>query len=144
ELMHDEKRKYLAMIAGLAQEMLHVNLENCADEPIHVPGTIQAHGAMLVFDSSARLEAWSANVNSMLDFQLHAGMSLASVRLPELVQRMIEECIATRAEEAMPSVLAVDIGGHEFDCVVHAYHNRSIVEFELRDVSLDTVGIFAL
>jgi chemotaxis family two-component system sensor kinase Cph1 len=36
-----------------------VNLENCADEPIHVPGTIQAHGAMLVFDRNAVLEAWS-------------------------------------------------------------------------------------
>jgi chemotaxis family two-component system sensor kinase Cph1 len=144
ELMHDEKRKYLAMIAELAQETPHVNLENCADEPIHVPGTIQAHGAMLVFDSSARLEAWSSNVDSMLSLQLHAGMPLASVKLPESVQRMIEECIATRAEEAMPSVLAVDIGGREFDCVVHAYHNRSIVEFELRDVSLDTVGVFAL
>lgn len=48
------------------------------------------------------------------------------------------------ADEAIPSVLPVDIGGREFDCVVHAYLGRIIVEFELRDVSLNTVGIFAL
>ncbi|WP_426172845.1 hypothetical protein [Massilia sp. TWR1-2-2] len=34
-----------------------LSLANCADEPIHVPGTVQRHGAMLVFDAFAMLEA---------------------------------------------------------------------------------------
>ena len=132
------------MSAELTLEALHVNLENCADEPIHVPGTIQAHGAMLVFDSGARLEAWSNNVPALLHIGLHAGMRLDAVDMPAPIRAMVEECISLLAEEAIPSVLAVDIGGREFDCVVHAHCDRIIVEFELRDISLDAVGIFAL
>lgn len=132
------------MIDELPLEVAEVNLQNCADEPIHVPGTIQAHGAMLVFDSEARLEAWSSNVAALLHIRLHVGMPLQAVELPAPVRTMAEECSTMLADEAIPSVLPVDIGGREFDCVVHAYLGRIIVEFELRDVSLNTVGIFAL
>lgn len=121
-----------------------VSLENCADEPIHVPGTVQPHGAMLVFDGSAVLEAWSTNVAALLLMEVNIGMPLQSVALPAPVRLMVEECMALSAGEAIPLVLAVEIAGREFDCVAHAYCGRVIVEFELRDVSLDTVGIFAL
>jgi chemotaxis family two-component system sensor kinase Cph1 len=121
-----------------------LSLANCADEPIHVPGTVQRHGAMLVFDAFAVLEAWSANAAELLLLEVSNGLPLASVGLPPPVRQMVEECIALSAGDAIPLVLAVELGGHEFDCVTHTHCGRVIVEFELRDVSLVTVGIFAL
>jgi light-regulated signal transduction histidine kinase (bacteriophytochrome) len=43
-----------------------VNLDNCDREPIHVPGHIQDHGALLVFDAQGRLARESANAREML------------------------------------------------------------------------------
>jgi light-regulated signal transduction histidine kinase (bacteriophytochrome) len=132
------------MIAEPILAAPRINLENCADEPIHVPGTIQAHGAMLVFDRYAMLEAWSANLADLLHLDLQIGMSLRALALPAPIQAMVEGCIALGAEEAVPLVLPVHIGGRDFDCVTHAYHDRILVEFELRDISLDAISIFAL
>ena len=127
-----------------AQALLAVTLANCADEPIHVPGTVQSHGAMLVFDANALLEAWSANVSALLLLELSMGMALVAVALPESIAHLVEQCMALPAGEAMPHMQAVEIGGREFDCVVHTHCSRVIVEFELRDISLGTVGTFAL
>jgi len=33
-----------------------VDLASCADEPIHIPGSIQPHGALLFFNDDGRLE----------------------------------------------------------------------------------------
>ena len=38
---------------------VRVDLGNCADEPIHIPGSIQPHGALLFFDNAGRLDGWS-------------------------------------------------------------------------------------
>lgn len=130
--------------AGERLETLAVTLDNCADEPIHVPGTVQSHGAMLVFDGDGLLEAWSANLGALLLLDVTMGMALQSVALPAPVHRMVEECMALSAGEAIPLSLAVEIGGREFDCVAHTHCGRAIVEFELRDMALGAVGIFAL
>ncbi|NHZ44400.1 ATP-binding protein [Massilia aquatica] len=132
------------MSADTAPQTAIVTLQNCADEPIHVPGNVQAHGAMLVFDAGARLEAWSANVGTLLLMEPGMGMPLQAVGLPAPIAQMVQECLALCAGDAIPWMLAVHIGGREFDCVAHAHLGRVIVEFELRDVSLDEVGIFAL
>nr|WP_243494344.1 hypothetical protein [Massilia violaceinigra] len=99
---------------------------------------------MLVFDAGARLEAWSANVGTLLLMAPGMGMPLQAVGLPAPIAQMVQECLALCAGDAIPWMLAVHIGGREFDCVAHAHLGRVIVEFELRDVSLDEVGIFAL
>ena len=132
------------MNIDLAPESTTVTLENCADEPIHVPGTVQSHGAMLVFDEHALLEAWSANVPALLLLEPGMGMPLHTIALPGPIKDMVGECMALPAGETIPLMLAVDIGGREFDCVAHMHGGRAIVEFELRDMSLHEVGIFAL
>jgi chemotaxis family two-component system sensor kinase Cph1 len=123
---------------------LPLTLQNCADEAIHVPGTIQWHGAMLVFDDQARLEAWSANAASLLMLELRMDMPLAQVGVPAPVRQLVAECVALADGEAIPHMLAVQIGGHDLDCVAHIHGGRTIVEFERRDVASDTVGMFAL
>ena len=36
-------------------DIAHVDLSNCDREPIHIPGSIQPHGAMLVVDPANQL-----------------------------------------------------------------------------------------
>ncbi|MDQ2990458.1 MAG: GAF domain-containing protein, partial [Pseudomonadota bacterium] len=133
------------MSAEITLDTATVTLDNCADEPIHVPGTIQPHGAMLVFNRVGLLEAWSDNVPEMLQIDVKIGMHVQSVHLPAPICTMVEDCIDELSTgEAIPLAHAIEIAGREFDCVTHAYGWRVIVEFELRDVSLDTVGAFAL
>lgn len=46
-----------------------VNLENCEDEPIHIPGMIQPHGILISIDSETEVvNVCSENVSTFLDF----------------------------------------------------------------------------
>ena len=38
-----------------------VDLSNCDREPIHIPGLVQPHGALLAFDAQGRATHVSAN-----------------------------------------------------------------------------------
>lgn len=40
-------------------------LQSCADEPIHIPGSIQPHGLMIAVRED-RVAAWSENVPALL------------------------------------------------------------------------------
>ena len=53
-----------------------LTLENCDREPIHIPGSIQPHGALLAFDRLGRLSHASANVPALLGLQLEFGRTL--------------------------------------------------------------------
>lgn len=122
-----------------------VDLQNCADEPIHIPGHIQPHGALLFFSAAGLLEGWSANLAVVVAAEPALGQPFAALGLPQPVTELIQECIAAIEDgEAPPMVTAVAIGGIEYDCVVHAHMERVLVEFEARDVSTDEVAQFAI
>lgn len=44
-----------------------IDLDNCEDEPIHIPGSIQPHGTLIAFDDSFTLRAVSENVTDLVD-----------------------------------------------------------------------------
>lgn len=120
-------------------------LLNCADEPIHIPGTVQSHGAMLVFDGAGLLEAWSENVTAMLHLQPALGQSVQQVALPSAALAMVQASLqAIESGEAFPQSREVDFGPKLFDCIVHAHDGRVLVEFEQREMGLDAMGAFAL
>ncbi|MDQ2823805.1 MAG: GAF domain-containing protein [Pseudomonadota bacterium] len=120
-------------------------LLNCAAEPIHIPGTIQPHGAMLVFDADGLLEAWSDNVGAQLALHPRLGQTVQQLMLPAPVLAMVEaSLVAIESGDAFPLSREVDFDATLFDCIVHAHDGRVLVEFERRDVGLDKLGAFAL
>ncbi|NYE62942.1 light-regulated signal transduction histidine kinase (bacteriophytochrome) [Duganella sp. 1224] len=122
-----------------------VTLDNCADEPIHIPGSIQPHGALLAFDPAGALLAWSANAPDLLGLALALNLPLDSVALPAEVRAAVAECLDGVEDGEAPAVaLAVALAGRQFDCIVHVYQERLIIEFERRETPSDAVAAFAL
>ena len=62
-----------------------VDLQNCADEPIHLPGSIQPHGALLFLSDAGLVEGWSANIATVTGAEPALGHPFAAVGLPESV-----------------------------------------------------------
>lgn len=104
-------------------------LDACSREPIHIPGSIQPHGALLVLSESdlTCLQA-SANCGDLLggDFTHLVGRKLveASVTTAEALKLAL-------ADAGMPtSPVTMEIGGKRFDVSVQKTEAGLIVEFE--------------
>jgi light-regulated signal transduction histidine kinase (bacteriophytochrome) len=110
-----------------------VDLSNCDREPIHIPGAIQPHGALLCFDADGRLVAWSSNARGELGLTAGLGASSAELGLPPDIRQFVSEAIragATADEDPQPTELVrADV---TFDVVAHTVDGRTIVEFERR------------
>lgn len=121
-------------------------LDNCDREPIHVPGTIQPHGALLAFDRLGRLTHMSANVPALLGIRPAFGTRLEQDPLGALGRAVpaLREALqqAVRSEQPVQSVQA-DVEGRQFDVVIHSHQGRVLCEFEHR-VPGEDVSAFAL
>jgi two-component system, chemotaxis family, sensor kinase Cph1 len=132
------------MPVPMAQPM-RVDLQNCADEPIHIPGSIQPHGALVFLDADGRAEGWSANIELVLEHAPQLGQPFEALGFPAGVNDLVRECIDGIEGGETPALFgAIDLRGAEYDCVVHAHKGRVVVEFEARDVSTDEVALFAI
>jgi light-regulated signal transduction histidine kinase (bacteriophytochrome) len=124
---------------------LGVTLENCDAEPIHIPGMIQPHGALLAFDDAGQLVGWSANAPELLRMTSHMGTHVSALLLDRDAEVAIESCLA-QSEELSSATLSeeIKIEGGTFDLIVHRHAGRLIAEFERREQSADEVAAFAL
>lgn len=145
-----------------------LTLDNCDREPIHVPGSIQPHGALLAFGSGGELVAWSANARDLLGIEPVAGAdyreqlpasvaaAFATLELPATGAGVDDgDSGAAACEDAgpdvgweggstIPSAVEYTDQGRIFDVILHAYRGVRIVEFERRSLSADQVSAFAL
>ena len=121
-------------------------LQDCDREPIHIPGHIQPHGALLVFDAQARLTAWSANATDVLGLlPLHLGEPLDQLALPAAVAQAVHQCISEAVDgDAAAQLLEARLGERDVDVVVHGHAGRFLLEFEHRAQSADEIARFAL
>ncbi|MFD2367758.1 ATP-binding protein [Pseudoduganella sp. GCM10020061] len=120
------------------------DLRNCADEPIHIPGAIQPHGALLFFTAGGALEGWSANAPQLLGAALQPGQELPELALPGEATALVRECLDTMTEgENPPALTKIQLDGVSFDVVVHAHMGRAIAEFEVADAA-DADAMFAV
>ncbi len=122
-----------------------VGLDNCADEPIHIPGLIQPHGALLAFAGDGTLRAWSANAEALLGFAPAVGLHHATLPFAAAVQEQLRECLEEGDDApASPTGIETQQHGQTFDCVVHGNGGRTIAEFELRHIPADALAAFAM
>lgn len=111
-----------------------VDLTNCDREPIHIPGTIQTHGALLACDASlTRITRHSVNAHAMLglaDGQPLIGERIEDVFGHETTHDLRNE-LATASLTRRPSLrFGLEVHGRVFDISVHRSGGEVVVEFE--------------
>jgi len=117
-----------------------LTLENCDREPIHIPSLVQPHGALLAFDAEARLRYFSANAATVLHCALPApGEALAPAHLDG-----VPAVRTALAQASQPAHFQVQLGGAEFDLIVHAHDGLAVAEFEPHGANARPHGEFAL
>lgn len=94
-----------------------LGLNNCDREAIHVPGSIQPHGALAVFDSQGTLVQQSENLSEWVDSELLAA---------------IEEELGNGAEDfdARRESMPLEYDGRRLVAISHRLDGLRIVEFE--------------
>lgn len=134
-----------------------VTLENCDREPIHIPGQIQSHGAMLAFDLRGVSTHVSANAHALLGSAVPVlGEALAPHHFEG--DEAVHDTIASLLEPAgdaglamqdelsdgLPFNVDVRLGGKAFDVIVHRSAGRVVVELERQPTGEDALAGFAI
>lgn len=125
---------------------VELTLDNCDREPIHVPGSIQPHGALLALDRLGRLSHASTNATELLGVPLAFGRTLPSSAYggdAALEQQFRDALADAVGEELVTSSLETTLRGTTFDVVMHAQNGRVVCEFERRAVDSGEVSTFA-
>ena len=123
-----------------------LNLENCDREPIHIPGSIQPHGALLAFDRLGRLSHASTNATALLGLPVDFGRTLRSGAFggDAALERQFQDALADAgSDELATHSLETALRGTTFDVVLNAQDGRLICEFERRAPGAADVSTFA-
>ncbi len=110
-----------------------VDLTNCDVEPIHIPGSIQPHGAMLVCSVAGIVEHASANAVAMLGCDATpVGRALSDIIGADAAHRLRNEATKSGGTHVAGVLLNQRLGGapHALDISIHHNADRMFVEFE--------------
>ncbi len=117
-----------------------VNLQNCDQEPIHIPGSIQPHGFLLSMNQkTSKIEFCSQNT---LDYIGIAPKELLGKPLHEVFEAFDAESVLSHANqsiEASATPLQLEMASKQFLCTVNKQDDQIIIEaepvFELQAVA---------
>jgi chemotaxis family two-component system sensor kinase Cph1 len=123
-----------------------VNIDNCDQEPIHIPGQIQSHGFLIVINQSSQIEFISANTESFLqaDPSKLLGKSITAIEeiidykmQPEFISNLLLFGKGDNFEQANP--YEFKLSGFPFYLIISKSDNYYLLEFELvgQDSALD-------
>ncbi len=109
-----------------------VDLTACDREPIHTPGSIQPHGALLVLAGDTVAHA-SANLAALVG---RPGLAVPGCRLidvlgPEAAAEVGVALADAAAVERAVRLTTIAAAGRRFDAVAHRRGGRTILELEL-------------
>ena len=112
-----------------------VNLDNCAREPIHIPGAIQPHGVLLVLEPvTLRCVQVSENINEFLHVTVEQCLAqgLPSFLNGDQIARIKSAFAATDPREHNPVQLQLSTkkDGLVLDGVVHTHDGCCFLELE--------------
>jgi light-regulated signal transduction histidine kinase (bacteriophytochrome) len=119
-----------------------VTLANCEDEPIHLPGAIQPHGALIALSSEGRVLSRSANLEKVAGFDMPPGTEPDSQLLGNGMIELIAEGLAND-DHWVNSVESILLG-RLFDVVAHRYQSVLYLELEPRRTASASFSQFAL
>lgn len=106
-----------------------VDLTNCDREPIHIPGSIQPFGFLIVVGADWIVQR-AANTERFtgIDSLGLLGRSLNKVFLPHAIRSLRARVALLRSEDAVERIFALRLieGAHPFDVALH-FSGRSIV-----------------
>lgn len=126
-----------------------IDLTNCDREPIHIPGSIQPQGAMLVVDPASHLVLYASENSGDyigVSHQEAVGTDLSSVLGHELAHQIgnvAARAGSTQADGVMLNT-AVGANGHVTDITIHRFAERLILEFEKPASGADTETALSL
>jgi light-regulated signal transduction histidine kinase (bacteriophytochrome) len=110
-----------------------VDLTNCDREPIHIPGSIQPHGALLAFDTNLTVVLrHSQNSSELLGLAGDIQSAGAEAVLGGELTHSLRNALSTVGDSSRPALLfdmTLPAGGR-FDIAVHRFRANVIVEFE--------------
>ena len=137
----------------LSNDQLKEALEHCASEPIHIPGSIQPYGVMIVLEqASMRVVQASDNSDVYLGKTANA---LIGEKLVDIVGQhktdAIEHIVIERELQPIQSTL-ITMNDKSFDVVAHKSGDYIVIEFEViedekflsRDFFYDELRAFAV
>jgi len=111
-----------------------VDLTNCDREPIHTPGSIQPHGAMLICDpNTGIIIRSSANARMFLGMDIDPiGRSLGDAIGEAAAHDLRNAAARAGGSQTAGALRAHSLPGVEtpFDITIHHYADRLFVEFE--------------
>jgi chemotaxis family two-component system sensor kinase Cph1 len=128
---------------------MSVDISNCDQEPIHIPGFIQAHGVLFAL-SEPLLTVLQASDNTQAYFGRSA-LELNDVPIAELLDdvsfKMLNETLQTSQISTSPLyAFSTTLGGQEFHALVHRFDGILILEFEgiVREGALTFQNLYSL
>lgn len=110
-----------------------LDLDACAREPIHIPGSIQPHGLLLSVATDGRVSRASANAAELLGRGSVLGASIHDL-IPSL------EAMSARASldpAAATHLGRLEIKGRWFDLIIHDSGAERVVELEEAEEAVD-------
>ncbi|MCU1369806.1 MAG: bphP [Ilumatobacteraceae bacterium] len=99
-------------------------LDGCATEPIHAPGAVQPHGALLATDAGGMIRVASANCETIVGFDAATAVGCA---LADIVG---DESAARLAEADPGDVVEVDLLAGPCEATVHRGGGFDLIEIE--------------
>lgn len=125
-----------------------LTLANCDHEPIHTPGMIQSHGALVAFGVNGTLQHHSANAEELLGQLPKLGEHLGMFHFDHFsnVYQLLFDYIAS-VEQGNSLLLSyrVDAANEDvYDLVMHVHQGLVIAEFELRFLKGDDANLFSI
>ncbi len=126
----------------LSEEQLKEALDICASEPIHIPGSIQPHGLLVVTSAAGVIEQISENA---MEFIGVSAQDCLGGRLSDFVDPVALDSIKNiRNEGALQPIQAIviELNGKPFDAVAHQSGTSTIIEFEPLDMRAAQTGLY--
>jgi chemotaxis family two-component system sensor kinase Cph1 len=118
------------------------NLGNCDQEPIHIPGSIQPHGALLAFAPDGTLAVRSKNAGPLLGEIPAIGQPLDARHLNAALRQEIGSALA--CFEDVLGAMTETLGQKLVDVIMHQSDGLLVVEFEFRPDHQAGLESFAL